>query len=76
MGILFGFSYKEFLASVKDLFAVSFEFDNHDLDSNNFIKKVQPYLLSTEFLFIVVTALISINLINIVRPFPIGWDDL
>lgn len=34
------------------------------------------YLLSTEFLFFILTFLISINFINIVRPMPIGWDDL
>ena len=33
-------------------------------------------LLSTEFLFILSTLLLSINLISAFRPFPIGWDDL
>jgi len=33
-------------------------------------------LISTEFLFIIATLLVSINLINALRPFPIGWDDL
>ncbi|MCP4524249.1 MAG: hypothetical protein GY828_08585 [Candidatus Gracilibacteria bacterium] len=33
-------------------------------------------LLSTEFLFILSTLLISVNLISAFRPFPIGWDDL
>lgn len=33
-------------------------------------------LLSTEFLFILSTLLLSVNLINAFRPFPIWWDDL
>jgi len=33
-------------------------------------------LLTAEFLFIVATFLLSVNLINIIRPFPIWWDDL
>lgn len=33
-------------------------------------------LISTEFLFIIATLLLSVNLINALRPFPIGWDDL
>ncbi len=34
------------------------------------------YLLSTEFLFLILSFVISVNLISIVRPVPIGWDDL
>jgi hypothetical protein len=34
------------------------------------------HLLSAEFLFLIATFLLSVNLISIVRPFPIGWDDL
>jgi hypothetical protein len=33
-------------------------------------------LFTTEFLFFISTLLLSVNLISIVRPFPIGWDDL
>lgn len=33
-------------------------------------------LISTEFLFLVSTLVLSISLISIVRPFPIWWDDL
>nr|MDD3719899.1 hypothetical protein [Candidatus Gracilibacteria bacterium] len=33
-------------------------------------------LYTSEFLFTVITALISTNLILVFRPFPIGWDDL
>lgn len=34
------------------------------------------YVFSSEFLFIIITFLISVNFINIVRPMPIWWDDL
>ena len=34
------------------------------------------HLLSVEFLFLIAAFLLSVNLISIVRPFPIGWDDL
>ncbi|USN58515.1 MAG: hypothetical protein H6767_09875 [Candidatus Peribacteria bacterium] len=37
---------------------------------------MSPRLLSSEFLFIIISFILSVNLINIVRPFPIGWDDL
>ena len=33
-------------------------------------------LVSTEFLFLVSTLILSTTLINIIRPFPIWWDDL
>lgn len=38
--------------------------------------KINLYLYSTEFLFIVVSFLLSVNFINILRPMPIWWDDL
>lgn len=37
---------------------------------------IHPYLLSGEFLFLVVTFLMSVAFISIYRPMPIGWDDL
>lgn len=37
-------------------------------------KDIQLY--TSEFLFIIITALISTNLVLVFRPFPIGWDDL
>ncbi len=33
-------------------------------------------LYTSEFLFVILTALIATNLILVFRPFPIGWDDL
>jgi len=54
----------------------SFSFDNHNLASNNIIERLSLRLLTTQGLFLIATLIISISLINIVRPFPIGWDDL
>ncbi|NUJ98154.1 hypothetical protein HGA92_05215 [Candidatus Gracilibacteria bacterium] len=70
------FSFREFFASFKKIGNLQMVFDNHQFGSDNFIKKFQPYLLSSEFLFLIITALLSVNFINIMRPFPIGWDDL
>jgi hypothetical protein len=61
-------------------FAVSmtkpaFKFDNHK-GSDGIAKAVALPLISTEWLFLVLTFLIGVNFINVVRPMPIGWDDL
>ena len=65
---------------VKELFNwflnYKIKFENHDIENNSLIKNIALKLLSTEFLFILVTIVLSINLISIVRPMPIGWDDL
>lgn len=42
-----------------------------DIDEGSGIK-----IVTTEFLFIISTLILGVTLINIVRPFPIGWDDL
>lgn len=72
----FLFSLKDFLEAGKLLFTPLFTFENHDLESWNFLKQLCPFLLSTEFLFIVATYLLSVNFVSVLRPFPIGWDDL
>jgi len=51
-------------------------FENHNLQDESLIKNFALKLLSTEFLFILASIIISVNLINIVRPMPIWWDDL
>lgn len=70
------FSYKEFLSFFNFLFTYRIEFKNHNFETTNFIENISPKLLTSEFLFIIATFLLSVNLISIVRPFPIGWDDL
>ena len=70
------FSYKELEDSFKSIFHTHFSFDNHHLEQTNIIKKLSLKLLTTEWLFIIATLIISVSLISIIRPFPIGWDDL
>lgn len=55
------------------------EYINYFIQYKFNLSKTEWYwfkLLSTEFLFILSTLLLSINLISAFRPFPIGWDDL
>ncbi len=70
------FSYKNIISDFKWLFSYKIELDNHVLDWNDLVKKINLYLLSSEFLFLVASLIISINFISIIRPMPIGWDDL
>jgi len=74
--LCFAFSFKEFFSSFKIFSKIEIIFENHQFESDNFIRKFQPYLLSSEFLFIVIACLLAVNFINVMRPFPIGWDDL
>lgn len=68
-------SYKEMIESFVSLWGYKIEFPNHK-PNGTFFEQVNLPLLSTEILFMVLTFLISVNFINIVRPMPIGWDDL
>jgi hypothetical protein len=77
-GVLFlyaGVAIKELIETGKSLATYTIEFENHKSTTNVF-ENINLELLSTEFLFIILTFLIGVNLINIVRPMPIGWDDL
>ncbi len=62
------FAYREIIDNLKWIYSYEISFD---IDEGKYLK-----LISTELLFIVATLLLSVNLINIVRAFPIGWDDL
>ena len=68
LGWFIAFSYKELINTFKSIFDYKFEVD---IEEWSYLK-----LISTEFLFIISTLVLSISLISIVRPFPIGWDDL
>ena len=57
------------------LWTYKIEFPNHK-PNGTFFEQVNLPLISTEILFMILTFLISVNFINIVRPMPIGWDDL
>ncbi len=71
-------SYKELSYFLKNTLKYEFTLDDHDFwnNSKNIIKKININLLSTEILFIIISFLLSVNLINAFRPMPIWWDDL
>lgn len=65
------------LDTLKSLFRPIATFDGHGHGNDGeFLNGLQLRLLSAEFFFIVITLLIGTNFINVVRPMPIGWDDL
>mgnify|MGYP006939811575 CR=1 FL=1 len=68
LGLFLIFSYKQFNSLADGFFNYRIELD---IKEWMYLK-----LISAEFLFLVSTLLLSVNLISIVRPFPIGWDDL
>ncbi len=72
------FSYKEYIELFKSFISYEIKISDETFlsESKNPFWKFNLYLYSTEFLFIVISFLLSVNLINVVRPMPIGWDDL
>lgn len=68
-------SHKEIIESITSLWTYKIEFPNHK-PNGTFFEQINLPLISTEILFMILTFLISVNFINIVRPMPIGWDDL
>lgn len=62
-------------ATFHDIRHGKLEIDNHKREGS-LIEKLNPNLLSIEFWFIVFTFLLWVSLISIIRPMPIGWDDL
>jgi hypothetical protein len=70
-----GVAIRELIETITSLATYTIEYDSHRA-SDNLFENINLHLLSTEFLFIVLTFLIGVNLIYIIRPMPIGWDDL
>jgi len=62
------YAYKEIYSLIVWLKEYTIEID---IEEWSYLK-----LISTEFLFLVSTLILSVSLISIVRPFPIWWDDL
>ncbi len=62
------FAKNELLETFNSIWNYKFEVD---IEEGSYLR-----LLSSEFLFIVSTLVLSVSLISIVRPFPIWWDDL
>lgn len=73
--IFWAISYKEIFENIKSLWNYKIEFNRWD-KNGNFIDFINFPLISAEISFIVLTFLIWVNLVNIVRPMPIWWDDL
>jgi hypothetical protein len=63
-------------AIYQDIRSKSIEFNQHDNKSESLIDFLNPRLVSAEIAFLIVSFLISVSLINAIRPMPIGWDDL
>jgi len=68
-------SLKWFKETYTDIRIRKASFENHKTGSG-LIDLINPRLLSAELSFIMVTFLIWVSLISIIRPMPIGWDDL
>ncbi len=51
------------------------EIENHNLDGS-LVESMNLKLISIEFWFLLLTFILGVSLINIIRPMPIGWDDL
>jgi hypothetical protein len=68
LAVFIALSYKELLNVINSIFTYRIEFD---VKEGNYLK-----LITTEFFFIVSSLVLSVTLISIFRPFPIGWDDL
>lgn len=68
-------AYKEIIEGLVSLWSYKITLPNHK-PNGTFFEQVNLPLLSTEILFMILTFLISVNFINVIRPMPIGWDDL
>jgi hypothetical protein len=75
LGILLVLWYTWHRETYRDITQRSIELENHNL-SGWLVEKLNLKLLSIEFGFFFLTFLLAISLINIIRPMPIGWDDL
>lgn len=74
--IMWMVSYKEWLSWLSGIKTPVKEYD-HDLSSKaSFSEKYNLSMIIDELHYYVITFLISINLVSVFRPFPIGWDDL
>jgi hypothetical protein len=75
-GILILIGIPGWIATYQDIRVKYVEFDQHDLTTDSILSLVNPKLITAEFAFLVISFLISVSLINAIRPMPIGWDDL
>ncbi len=64
------------IATYQDITTRYVEFDQHTRNGDTLLGLISPRLLTAEFAFLIISFLISVSLINAIRPMPIGWDDL
>jgi hypothetical protein len=74
--LLTGMSWTGWRETYRDIRGRSIELEQHTLYTDSLLDMIRPRLLSMEFAFLVVSFLVSVALINVIRPMPIGWDDL
>lgn len=75
LGCLFLLGWTGHKETYKDILSRKIILENHNPDGN-FIEKLNMKLLSIEFGYFFLTFLLGVALISIIRPMPIGWDDL
>jgi hypothetical protein len=75
-GVLLIVGIPGWIATYRDISTRYIEFDQHDTTSDSILAIANPRLLTAEFAFLIISFLISVSLINAIRPMPIGWDDL
>lgn len=63
------------IETYKDIRTRTITLQNHDINGS-FIEAMNLKLLSIEFAVFFLTFILSVSLINVLRPMPIGWDDL
>lgn len=63
------------IETYQDIRTRSIVLENHNLNGS-FIGALNLKLLSIEFGMFFITFILSVSLINALRPMPIGWDDL
>ena len=59
----------------KDIRDRKITLENHKIEGST-REAVNLHLLSVEFGFFFLTFFLAVSLINVIRPMPIGWDDL
>ena len=74
--IVAALSYRGFIESWNDIQNRKIMFEGHNLAKSGFIENFAPKLIITEIAFVFITFVFSVSLISILRPMPIGWDDL
>lgn len=75
LGIMIAIGYLWHKETYQDIRTRYVEIENHNLDWS-LIETMNLKLISIEFWFLFLTFILGVSLINIIRPMPIGWDDL